>query len=925
MRILSLSFAFLLMPSLATLAVSADIDDTIENRFANKDVKETPQFRKHIDPMLGKLGCNGRACHGSFQGQGDFRLSLFGYDFKMDHDGLSERLDTDDPATSYVLQKATLEEPHKGGKRFDKSSWEYHVFLNWIKGGAKGVDKQTPDLVKLDVTPKEMVFKKEGQKVQMKAVAEWSDGTFEDVTPLCRYQVNNEQVAEISKTGLLTSNEPGDSHVVVFYDAAVVPIPIMQPVSNKIGPKYPKPATPTRIDQLVVTKLRKMGIMQSDTCADTDFLRRVSLDMTGSLPTPTEVKQFVADKRSNKRSKKIDELLSRPSYAAWWATKICDFTGNSDDQLNNVVPRGAARTASQDWYEWVHKRVEDNVPYDQLAEGFVLAKSRNDGESYQDYCKEMSKLYRKSNRDGSYADRETMPHYWSRRNFQQPEDRAIGFAYTFLGIRIQCAQCHKHPFDRWTQDDFKQFTAFFKATDGRTSSAAPENRKTYTAMLKKFDTDGLKGNDLRKKMSEFMNEGKIVPFGEVCATVPRVTVDRKRTKKTKGKKQGKQPAPKITGKLLGAEVVDLKQHKDVRTPLMKWLRAPGNDLFAKAFVNRVWAGYFNVGIVNPPDDHSLANPPSNQQLLDYLAQGFVENNYDMKWLHREICNSRTYQLSWQSNDTNKLDETNFSRAVPRRLPAEVVYDSLAQATSSDKRFAEIQTSLDGRAIAIHGASQQGRTRGVDRDVLYAMRVFGRSVRESNCDCDRTSESSLLQTVFLRNDNQTLSMLDDKNGWLAQLATDAGARFVPQVAVASNDARKKKADKIRKTNLKRQYDATKKQVDNMRKQIAAAKKSGKEKQISALEKRKKTFDKRLAQLSRQLKGNVTADTQNVAKVALNNKDVIEQAYLRTLSRLPDDKETQIAMSFLDEAKGDTINGARGLLWALINTKEFVVNH
>lgn len=924
MRTLPYSIALLLLPS---LVMAVDVEDTINKRFAATDAAETPQFRKHIDPMLGKLGCNGRACHGSFQGQGDFRLSLFGYDFKMDHDGLNERLDTEDPAASYVLQKATLEEPHKGGKRFDKSSWQYRVFLNWIKAGAKGVDKETPDLVKLDITPKEMIFKGKGEKVQMKAVAEWSDGTFEDVTPLCRFQVNNEQVAEINATGLVTSNEPGDSHIVIFYDAAVVPIPVMQPVSDKVGPKYPNTPTPTKIDQLVVTKLRKMGIVQSDTCADSDFLRRVSLDMTGSLPTPSEVTEFLADKRSDKRSAKIDELLERPSYSAWWATKICDFTGNSDDQLNNVVPRGAGRrTATQDWYEWVHKRVDDNVSYDKLAEGFVLAKSRNDGESYEDYCKEMSHLYGQKN-DGTYADRDSMPHYWSRRNFQQPEDRAIGFAYAFLGIRIQCAQCHKHPFDRWTQDDFKQFTAFFNSTDGRTQTAAQENRAAYTKMLKKFDTEGLKGNELRKKMATFMNEGQVVPFGEVCAIKPRAIADKdaKKKKASKTKKKGKKPAIEIKGKLLGAEVVNLKEHTDVRTPLMNWLRSPGNDLFAKAFVNRVWASYFNVGVVNPPDDHSLANPPSNQALLDYLAAGFVENNYDMKWLHREICNSRTYQLSWQANSTNRLDETNFSRAVPRRLPAEVVYDSLVQATSSDTRFADMQQTLKGRAIAIPGASQQGRTQGVDRNILYAMQVFGRSVRESNCDCDRTSESSLLQTVFLRNDNQTLAMLDNKDGWLAQLAKDAGVRFVPQVSATANASRKRSQDKARKNGLKRQLTTAEKQVDTAVKMIAAAKKSGKgEKQLVAMEKRKKGYEKRVAQLVKQMKG-VGLAQGPAGDVALNNTQVIEQAYLRTLSRLPDDSETRIAMSFMDDAKGDTINGARGLLWALINTKEFVVNH
>jgi len=253
---------------------------------------------------------------------------------------------------------------------------------------------------------------------------------------------------------------------------------VLRPVSDRVGSNYPNTPTPTKIDQHVVTKLRKLGVVQSGLSTDAEFLRRVSLDLTGTLPSPKEVQAFVADRSSNKRQKKIDDLLKSPAYAAWWTTKLCDFTGNNEQALNNVSPvRGAA---SQEWYDWIHQRVKNNQPYDKIVEGIVLATSRNKGESFEEYCKNMSDLYRKGSKT-SFADRETLPHYWARRNFRRPEERAIGFAYTFLGIRIQCAQCHKHPFDRWTKDDFAQFQGFFAST-----TTGIRDRDAYNAMMKKL-------------------------------------------------------------------------------------------------------------------------------------------------------------------------------------------------------------------------------------------------------------------------------------------------------------------------------------------------------------------------------------------------------------------------------------------------------
>ncbi len=392
--------------------------EPISKRFAAAISRETPSFQRHVTPLLGKLGCNGRACHGSFQGRGGFRLSLFGYDFKMDHDALmageeGPRVNVKNPDASLILQKPTLSMDHEGGKRYELGSWEHHVLLKWIQSGAKGVKPGDPTLARLEVRPTEIRFAKKGDKVALRAIAHWTDGTSEDVTPLCRYQSNDEQIAKIDTTGQVTAVEPGDSHVVAFYDAGVTPVPVMQPVSDVVGNKYPAVPTPTEIDRLVVQKLRKLGIVPSDVCTDAEYLRRVSLDLTGTLPTAGEVVKFLGDKSPDKRHKKVDELLERPTYVAWWTTRLCDLTGNTDRSLANITPVNT-KLASEEWYDWIEKRVRQNVPYDKLVAGIVLATSRPLGQTYTEYSDEMTALYRKTPA-GNYADHPGLTHFWARR------------------------------------------------------------------------------------------------------------------------------------------------------------------------------------------------------------------------------------------------------------------------------------------------------------------------------------------------------------------------------------------------------------------------------------------------------------------------------------------------------------------------------
>jgi hypothetical protein len=817
--VLALGATMLPLPALAS-----DVKRASE-RFAAADTEEVPDFQRHVLPLLGRLGCNGRSCHGSFQGQGGFRLSLFGYDLKADRDALmgddkKKRTDVESPEDSLVVQKPTLMVPHKGGRRMDAGSWQYNLLVRWIETGAKQVAADAAHFDHLEVTPREIVFKKPGETVQLKAVAHWSDGTKEDVTELCRFRTNDESLAQISEAGLVTALGKGDTHVVAFYDNGVSPVQVMLPVSDRVGPRYPDVPAPTRIDRLVIEKLRKLGVVPSELANDTEFLRRVALDITGTLPTPQEIEAFLQDKAADKRSRKIDELLERPAYAAWWATIFCDITGNNPRTLQFMQD-----TQTAQWYSWIHRRIQDNVSYDKLIAGIVLATGRKPGQSYDDYVQEMASYFRTQGEKGDYAGRETMPLYWARRTVRQPDDAALNFAYTFLGIRLQCAQCHKHPFDQWTQQDFKQFSAFFNrvAYNIRREDAARAREIDEKAGLAQLKNN----NERQRKQVELVNAGTPISFQEVYISPP-ANAGRAAPKNKTARRP--QPQPGVTARVLGGREVDVNQIDDPRQALMDWMRQKDNPYFARAFVNRVWGHYFGVGIVEPVDDQNLANPPSNAALLDYLSQAFIDHGYDMKWLHREICNSRTYQLSWKPNDTNRLDGRNFSHALIRRLPAEVAVDAVAMATASVSSAEEAAQDPSRRAISETRTRQPGRNQA-----NYALRVFGQPARATTCDCERSNEPNLAQSLFLMNDTEIFTVLDRRDGRLQELT--------------------------------RQVEREKKTVDP--------------------------------------------------------DQLVQEFYLRTLSRYPTSAEVDRAKEHLGDSK--TLQaGARDLLWALLNTKEFIVN-
>ncbi|GAB4152613.1 MAG: hypothetical protein Tsb009_28590 [Planctomycetaceae bacterium] len=767
------------------------------------DKKLVPDFQRHVIPLLGRLGCNGRSCHGSFQGQGGFRLSMFGYDFAMDHKNLRERIDLKSPAKSLVLNKPTSEDEHGGGLRLHAGSWEQNVLHRWIVGGAKGVPANSARFVRLEVTPREIVFQKIGETVQLRAVSVWSDGSREDVTCITRFQSKDDSIAEVSPTGMVRSKGKGDTHIISFYDNGIIATPVMHPVSSLTGERYPKVATRTKIDEYVVAKLKKLGIRPSPVCTDEEFLRRVSLDIAGTLPTPAEIRAFLKDSSPDKRAKKIDELLQHPAYVTWWTTKLCDLTGSNAGYLGGTE---MAQPVAAQWRAWMERRVRENIGWDKIVAGIVLARSRPAGQPYGKFIARQSEYTRRKNAADFAAIGNPMPHFWFRSNLSKPTDKALAFGYTFLGVRLDCAQCHKHPFDQWSKQDFEQFTQFFtriKAGVAPDAVAHHQRMRETLGVPDKLNTAALR----RQSYLRIAAEGRPIPWKEIYIASP-------------GQK------PQI-GKLLGGQPIDLNQFADPRRPLMNWLLTEPNRYLARSFVNRVWASYFHTGIINPPDDLNLANPPSNRELLDELVNGFIKSGYDMRWLHRTITNSETYQRSWRPNETNRNDERNFSRAVLRRLPAEVTIDAIIQATANSKGLTAFAKPLKNRKIGQHPRSFQARS------IDFSLLIFGKPLRTTNCDCERQNEPTLLQSLYVRNDQEMIDRLDRSDGWLAEL-------------------KRKKLDRTKTDSL------------------------------------------------------------------------ITEAYLRVLSRHPTKQELADCRKHIADST-DVLEGVRDLLWALLNTQEFITNH
>jgi hypothetical protein len=706
----------------------------------NNGKLEHVDFERHVMGLFGRMGCNAGSCHGSFQGRGGFRLSLFGFDPEMDYFALTRqyqgrRLNAADPDNSLLLLKATGAVEHGGGMRFSKGSWQYQTIRKWIADGAQW-SKGSGDVAKLTILPGELAFEKGGQDRQLKVMARYTNGDEADITPFCDFRVNDDSVAEVTNLGQVRSAKAGSTAVVVLYRGNVVPVRVLVPMELPTGFTYPKVPEVNYIDREVFARLKLLNMVPSDLAPDAEFLRRVYIDTIGCLPTPEQVRKFLDSKDPDKRTKLIDELLADPLHASLWATKFCDITGNDTPALEgNPVQIKAKR--SQLWHDWFRKRVAENMPYDKIVEGVLCATSREGmtPEEWLNQTKDVDEAIQKGHDTSLYANRKTLDLFWRRQNANIPtEIWAEKTAAAFLGVRLECAQCHKHPFDRWSQVEYRAYANVFSQV---ANNATPETKKLIDAE-----------NAERKKVAPKGNQQLLVREMHLGGAAKLYT--HPDTGKT------------LTPKALGGPEISLQKGRDARVELFQWMRGPDNPFFARSFVNRIWGHYFGIGIVHPVDDFSLANPASNDKLLDSLAKDFVDSGFDIRALERKVLQSRTYQLTSKTNATNKLDKINYAHSYVRPMMAEVMVDVINSGLGVQEKFgAEIKTG--SRAIEV-GAS----TLVQSPNVTYAFRIFGRPPRTSACDCERAMEPALPQTLYFMTDKALQDKIKAPEGRLAAL-------------------------------------------------------------------------------------------------------------------------------------------------------------
>jgi hypothetical protein len=602
-----------------------------------------------------RAGCNTGSCHGAARGKDGFNLSLFGFDPDGDHHRITHeigfrRINLALTKDSLLLQKAGGLVPHTGGKRFAEDSKYYQTILRWLEAGVPKDPPEVASVVGLELYPPKAVLEGEGAKQSFVARAKYSDGTDRDVSDLAVFLTNNDNSAPIDADGLVTAAARGEAFVMSRFSTFTVGSQVLVlPKDLQYAPPDEKPVN--YVDELVNAKLRKIRVLPSQLCSDEVFLRRVTVDITGLLPTVEEYQQFMADTDPAKRARLIDRLLERKEFSEIWALKWANLlmikTSNEVSYKSMFL-----------YSNWLTNQISSNVPLDKMVQNLLSANG------------------------GTFTNPATNYYQIERDTLKTAEN----VAQVFMGIRTQCAQCHNHPFDRWTMDDYYSFAAFF----------AQIGRK--------------QGQDYRETI--VFNSGG----GEVAHPVG-----------------GRAMPPKF----LGGAAPDVAG-KDRREVLVKWLASPENPFFATSVANRVWAHFFGVGIVEPIDDIRVSNPASNPELFEALGAKLTSYNYDFKQLVRDICNSHAYQRASQANESNADDTKNFSHARIRRIPAENLLDCLTQVTGVSDKFQGLP--LGARAVQIGDGNASN----------YFLTTFGRSPRLTACATEATTEPTLSQALHLLN-------------------------------------------------------------------------------------------------------------------------------------------------------------------------------
>jgi hypothetical protein len=689
-------------------------------------------FAGDIVPILSQLGCNSGACHGKAEGKNGFKLSVFGFDAVADYEaivknGRGRRVMVSAPNQSLLLRKALADTPHGGGKLLETGTLEHRTLLHWIASGAPFGENDEPALERIEITPQRRILPLEGGQ-QLQVTAHYVDGTRRDVSATARYESNRPPIAAVDETGLVdTLGVPGQAAVMVSYrdKVAVASIVVPQPLESP----FVRPEERNFIDPLVWNKLAELGIQPSGECTDADFLRRVYLDVIGTLPTPDEASRFLSDERPDKRAALVDELLERPEYADYWALRWAD--------LLRVDRLALKAKGAYTFHQWLRTSLAENKPYDRFVREIITAQGNSDQSGPVN-------LYRM---------------------LDTPELAASTVSQVFLGVRIECARCHHHPTDKWSQDDFYGMVGFFNGVD---RNATLESMTLAS------------GNIVEVKHPR---SGEIVP-----------------------------PHP------LDADAMAVDG--DARDDLANWMTSPDNRWFCREIANRLWSHFVGRGLIEPIDDMRETNPASNGPLLSALGQNVADEQFDLKQVIRAITGSAVYQRSSKPNASNRHDQDNFSHAAFKSIQAEVLLDAISQATGRPEAFPLLPEGT--RAIELWD----------NRVDHYFLKVFGRPLRGTACECERVNEPSTAQVLHLLNAPEIHAKIGHHRGRVRKL-------------VASDHPA---------------------------------------------------------------------------------EEIVDQLYLATYSRRPDDRQRDVAVAYLDGASAERrTEAAEDLLWTLMNTTEFLFNH
>ncbi len=646
-----------------------------------------PSFRNQVQPILAKYGCSSGACHGAAAGQNGFKLSLRGYDNEADHiaitrHALGRRINLHDPARSLLLLKTTGAVPHKGGVKFETDSEEYHILAAWIAEGAPGPQALDPRITRLEVTPTQSTLKP-GAEVPLRVRAHFSNGRSEDVTRWVKYTSANESVANVGEDGRVRVIGHGEGALTAWYLSRIAIASVSVPFTNKLNSSvFSKTTRRNFIDDLVLEKLKSLNLPPSPRCTDTEFLRRAFLDTIGVLPTPEETRAFLGDSSPKKRDMLIERLLARPEFVDYWSYKWSD--------LLLVSSRRLPQNAMWAYYSAIRAAVETNTPWDQFVRRIVTAT----GSTLENGAANFFVLH------------------------DEPSAMAETTTQAFLAMSVNCAKCHNHPMEKWTNDEYFAFANLFARVRAKNGTAGDGDRIIYAAA-----------------------EGDLIQ--------PRT-----------GRPQPPRP---LEGKPLSPD-----SPVDRRAALADWLTARENPYFTRAIVNRVWANFYGTGLVESVDDLRVTNPSSNEKLLSAAAKFLADERFDLKTLMRAILQSETYQRTSQSVPGNEADTRFYSRHFPRRLMAEVILDALSQTTGVPTVFRQDVRNANRGIGPAYPAGLRALQLPDANIASYFLKTFGHPDRAQTCECERTSEPSVAQMLHIANGDTLNEKLKAPNNRLAKL-------------------------------------------------------------------------------------------------------------------------------------------------------------